>query len=37
MKYLLMLYHDEIAGSKVDKEVIEDMMKQFNAWSDAMT
>jgi hypothetical protein len=37
MKYLLMLYHDEIAGSKVSKEVIEDTMKQFNAWSDAMT
>jgi hypothetical protein len=37
MKYLLMLYHDEIAGSEVSKEVIEDTMKKFNAWSDAMT
>jgi hypothetical protein len=37
MKYVLMLYHDEIAGSNVSKEVIEDTMRQFNAWSDAMT
>ena len=37
MKYLLLLYHNEIAGSKVSKEGIEDMMKRFNAWSDAMT
>jgi hypothetical protein len=37
MKYLLMLYHDEIAGSQVSQEAIQDMMKQFNAWSDAMT
>ena len=37
MKYLLMLYHDEIAGSEVGQEGIQDMMKRFNAWSDAMT
>jgi len=37
MKYLLMLYHDEITGSKVPQEVIQDTMKKFNAWSEAMT
>jgi hypothetical protein len=37
MKYLLMLYHDEIAGSKVSQEVILETMNQFKAWSDAMT
>jgi hypothetical protein len=37
MKYLLMLYADETAGSKVSKEVWEGMMSQFHAWSDAMT
>jgi hypothetical protein len=36
MKYLLMLYADEIAGSKVSKEVWNDMMGQFVAWSEAM-
>jgi len=37
MKYLLMLYADEIAGSKIPQEVIEAFMDRFNAWSDAMT
>ncbi len=37
MKYLLMLYHDEMAGSKVSQEGIQEMMNRFNAWSDAMT
>jgi hypothetical protein len=36
MKYLLMLYADESAGAKVSKEVWEDMMDQFQAWSEAM-
>jgi hypothetical protein len=36
MKYLLMLYADEIAGSKVSPEVWNDMMNQFDAWSQAM-
>jgi hypothetical protein len=37
MKYLLMLYHDEIARSKVSQEVIQDTMNQFRARSEAMT
>ncbi len=37
MKYLLMLYADEKAGAILPKEVIEDMMGQFHAWSEAMT
>jgi hypothetical protein len=36
MKYLLMLYASEIGGSKVSKEVWEDMMNRFDAWSAAM-
>ena len=37
MKYLLMLYADEIAGSKIGKEEMELFMGKFNAWSEAMT
>lgn len=36
MKYLLMMYADETAGSKVSKEVWEDMEHQFQAWSAEM-
>jgi hypothetical protein len=31
MKYLLMLYYDEIAGSTVSQESIQDMMNRFTA------
>ena len=37
MKYLLLLYADEIAGSKVSKEDMEFYMGQFGAWSEAMS
>jgi hypothetical protein len=36
MKYLLMLYHSEVGGSQVSKEVWEDTMNRFDAWSAAM-
>src|SRR5271169_3232305 len=36
MKYLLMLYADEIAGSKVSEEDIKYYMGQIDAWSQAM-
>jgi hypothetical protein len=37
MKYLLMLYADYVAGSKIPQKDIEIMMDRFDAWSDAMT
>ena len=36
MKYLLMLYADEKAGAVLPKEVIQDFMNRFDAWSEAM-
>ncbi|MDR3574287.1 MAG: YciI family protein [Anaerolineaceae bacterium] len=36
MKYLLMLYADEVAGSKVSEKDIQYYMGQFDAWSAAM-
>jgi hypothetical protein len=36
MKYLLMLYADELAGSKISKENMDIAMNAFDAWSQAM-